>query len=730
MNSIVTPKIYPSFGLAPVSKRLIANTLILLAGLLVLAEPTPAANQPPFTFTISGLQFTSVAVDPRGNTYLTGNTFGDGHVPITPGAFQTTSGGTRICGADLISIPCNEAFVIKLDPSGGLVYATYLHGSGNDVAYGIAANDRGSAYVTGTTTSPDFPVTSGSAFTEPNSQVRTAGFIVELNPAGTTLVYGTYIPGMSPIAVAIDRLGNAYATGYTNGMAAGVFPVTPGAFQKTLVNSRSITSGVAVKLNGSGSALVYATFLCGSGAPDQSQGDVPQTLAVDADGNVLIAGYTGSPDFPITSGAYQTVLPGSVGAFVSKLNASGSALLFSTYLTASKGPMNVELDSQGGAYVVGNGTVSVTPDAYSSVPQSSFLTHVTATGALQYATDLPYTIGNSTAMDVDPTGDVVLVGTTTTAGLVTTPGAFQSALTGTMNMYVLKFSPSNRLLGATYFGGSGSDLSYHIVANRDGSVTLTGSSTSSDLPGVPPANLQSYAFASNLFPALTIQNAADYTANTVAPGEIVAIRGYGIGPETGVAAQLTAEGSLPTIVSGVSVQFDGFSAPLFYAQSGRINAQVPWEIAGQQSTQLQIQYQSDSGPNQFGVTPFTVSPAAPGVFFVINSDGTLNTLSRPAKRGDYISLYGTGGGLTTPAGVTGGVWQLTSMLPVLASPITVSIEGENAPILFDGAAPYQSSGVFQTNVLLPSDLPAVSTFVIVKVDGIANAPLSVPITLR
>jgi uncharacterized protein (TIGR03437 family) len=727
MKSVANPQSCTSVRPAHESRRLKAITLILLATFPAFAQSTPAAHQPAFTFTMPSGVFTAAAVDSRGNTYLTGVAVGDS-IPVTPGAFQTSSGGIRACGSAFVPILCDEAFVVKLDPSGAVVYGTYLHGSGSDVAYGIAVDAAGDAFVTGSTTSLDFPVTAGAAFTTPITKVS-AGFMLELNPSGTGLVYGTYLPGMTPLALAIDNAGNAYTTGYTSGVAASIFPITSGAFQTAQVNSQSLTSGVVVKLNASGSALVYATFLCGSGASDQSQGDIPEAIAVDAVGNVIIAGYTGSPDFPVTAGAYQTVRPSPVGAFASKLNADGNALLFSTYITASKGPMDAKLDSRGGVYVTGKGNIPDTPDAYQSVPAGAFLAHLTATGALQYATDLPFAIGSSAAMDLDAAGDVVIAGITTTAGLTTTPGAFQSALAGTRNVYLLKFSPSNRLIGATYLGGSGSDESQHIVVNRDGSVTIIGSSTSPDFPGVP-ATGQDFEFVTNLFPALTIQNAADYSASTVAPGEIVAIRGYGIGPAAGVAAQLTADGSLPSTVASVTVQFDGFTAPLFYAQGGQINAQVPWEIAGQQSTQLQVQYQAASGLRQFGPTPFAVSPAAPGVFYVNNSDGTANTPSNPAKRGDYIALYGTGGGPTVPGGITGGVWPVTNALPALALPVIVVIGGENATILFDGAAPYQSSGVFQMNLLIPADLAASSTYLVVKVDGVANAPLSVPITLR
>jgi uncharacterized protein (TIGR03437 family) len=216
----------------------------------------------------------------------------------------------------------------------------------------------------------------------------------------------------------------------------------------------------------------------------------------------------------------------------------------------------------------------------------------------------------------------------------------------------------------------------------------------------------------SIFPALTLQNAASLTANPIAPGEIVAIRGYGIGPATGV---------VPPGLTGVEVSFDGFAAPLFYAQDQQVNAQVPWEIAGKTSTLVRVAYTGPSGSTGISTTPVAVAPAAPGIFYINNSDGTQNSPSNPATAGDFVSIYGTAGGLSNPVAVTGALWSSTMPLPNLTQPVTVSIGGENASVLYAGASPLNSSGFFQVNVRLPTDLTPAAQFLSIAIGGVTSA---------
>jgi uncharacterized protein (TIGR03437 family) len=261
-------------------------------------------------------------------------------------------------------------------------------------------------------------------------------------------------------------------------------------------------------------------------------------------------------------------------------------------------------------------------------------------------------------------------------------------------------------------------------------VVVTGTATSPNFPGVnaPPPPGQGDGFVTSVFPALTVQNAADFTSSAVAPGEIVAIRGYGIGPVTGQVAQPTADGGPPTSLAGVSVSFGGIAAPLFYAQNQQINAQVPWEIAGQVSTPVEIEYQTGANALTIGPVPTAVTPAAPGIYYVNNSNGSQNSSANPANPGDFITLYGTGGGVTNPAGVTGATWPESNSYPLLALQPTVTIGGENATVLYAGASPLSSTGVFQINVLVPANLAASPAAVLViNIGETASGPIPVAI---
>jgi hypothetical protein len=294
-----------------------------------------AANLPTFTFTQPGVLINAIAVDLKGNTYLAGYT-DSANIPVTEGAFQTqfTGGICLTSGSWQFPNPCDHAFVIKLDPSGAIVFATYLAGNSNDSAWGVSVDAAQNVYVAGVTTSANFPVTPGAAFTTPMPYNELEGFIVKLNPAGSQMVYGTFLPGADLMALAIDGAGNAYVTGLSGGVTPYLFPTTAGAFQTAPKNVDSISAGVVAKLNASGSALVDATYLSGSG--ESYQGDVPLAISVDSSGDAVIAGYTGSTDFPVTPGAFQSSIPSQVSAFATKLNPDGTALIFSTYLGASK----------------------------------------------------------------------------------------------------------------------------------------------------------------------------------------------------------------------------------------------------------------------------------------------------------------------------------------------------------------------------------------------------------
>ncbi len=278
----------------------------------------------------------SIALDAAGNTYVTGGT-SSADFPVSPGAFQTSFRG----GID-------DAFVTKVNPSGSaIVYSTYLGGAGSDEGFGIAVDASDSAYISGETTSTNFPTSSGSV--QATYHGGQDGFAVKLDTGGAHMAYGTYLGGSAfdqAKGIAVDAHGNAYVTGDTTSIN---FPTTPGALQPT---SGGGDDAFVTQLNASGSAFVYSTYLGGMSV------DFGEGIAVDSTGNAYVTGGTKSVNFPITSDATQTTLRGSDDVFISKLNAAGSALIYSTYLggTASDEGFSIAVDSSGATYVTGETT--------------------------------------------------------------------------------------------------------------------------------------------------------------------------------------------------------------------------------------------------------------------------------------------------------------------------------------------------------------------------------------
>src|SRR5262245_14752336 len=263
-----------------------------------------------------------VAVDSSGSVYVTGNTISANFYGVN--AVQSAFNGPSFV---------EDAFVAKLNPEGtALVYSTYLGGHGSDLGLSIAVDSTGAAYVTGQTTSNDFPVTPGAFQTSASNGNNV--FIARLNSTGNALSYSTYLGGRSgnqrANAIAVDGSGNAYVTGRTSSVD---FPTTASAFQREM---RGFEDAFVTKLNATGSALVYSTLLGGDGNSDEGFG-----IAVDAEGSAYVVGHTGSTNFPTTSGAVQRQFGGGnefLGdAFVTKLNQSGAALVYSTYLGGSEG---------------------------------------------------------------------------------------------------------------------------------------------------------------------------------------------------------------------------------------------------------------------------------------------------------------------------------------------------------------------------------------------------------
>jgi beta-propeller repeat-containing protein/HYDIN/CFA65/VesB family protein/centrosomal CEP192-like protein len=357
----------------------------------------------------------AVGVDSSGNTYIAG--FTNSTDFPTAKAEQSKAGGN------------GDAFISKLNPAGtAFVYSTYLGGSGADIAAGLAVDAAGDVFLTGQTTSSDFPVSPKSSSSSSTQAFQTVyggegdAFAVELASAGDKLVYSSYLGGSGADfgqAIAVDSSGNAYVAGSTQSTD---FP-TVNPIQPNLAGG---TQDVFIaKVNFSGTALVYSSYLGGA------QADTGQAIKVDASGNAYIAGYTFSPDFP-TEKPIQGSLGGDADAFVTEVNAAGSALVFSTYL--------------GGA-------------------------------------------GRDRAfgLALDTSGNIYVAGDTQSTNFPTTSGAFQTSNAGNGDAFVSKLSPSGASLAySTYLGGSGVDQANAIAVDSSGNAVVVGFTQSSDFPKVDP----------------------------------------------------------------------------------------------------------------------------------------------------------------------------------------------------------------------------------------------------
>ena len=275
---------------------------------------------------------TSLAVDSTGAVYVAGFTASYDFPAANPE--QNFEAGS------------NDAFVAKLNASGnGLTYCTYVGGKGDDRAFGIAVDGGGSAYVTGSTTSSNFPLR--NAFQGKLGGSKNA-FILKLNPAGNTLVYSSYLGGSASDignGIAVDGSGNAYVAGDTTSLN---FPA--GGFQK---NNNGGMDAFVAKVSADGSRLVYSTYL-GGGYDDHGA-----AVAVDSSGSAYVTGSTYSSNFPVSHAAQGTI-GGGQDAFAARLSADGGSLLFSTFLGGSGGALGypeagqgIALDGQGNAYVAG-----------------------------------------------------------------------------------------------------------------------------------------------------------------------------------------------------------------------------------------------------------------------------------------------------------------------------------------------------------------------------------------
>ncbi|MBI4166047.1 MAG: SBBP repeat-containing protein [Acidobacteria bacterium] len=418
-----------------------------------------------------------IAADSSGDAYVTGQTYS------TDFPTQNPLQGNSAVGV--------ESFVTKLSASGdALVYSTYLGGSGNDSASAITVDAAGNAYLTGGTDSPDFPIVNAiQATISGGADV----FVAKLNAAGNALVYSTFLGG-SPdnfhngndygSGIAIDSSGNVYVVGPTT---SANFP-TLNPIQAN--HGGGTADAFVTKVNDAGSALVYSTYLGGT------QDDYALGIVVDTTGGASVTGYTNSTNFPAVNPIQSPYGGGDNDAFVAKLNAAGSALVYSTYLGGADNDVSagIALDSTGNAYVTGYTSSADFPtqnplQGNYAGDTDGFVTKLSAAGdVLLYSTYLGGTLNEYfSGIAVDNAGNAYISGRTSSRDFPTVNPIQAAQAPGYYDAFVATLNNSGSgLIQSTYYGGSSDEVSPRIAVDGSGYAYITGVTFSSDFPILNP----------------------------------------------------------------------------------------------------------------------------------------------------------------------------------------------------------------------------------------------------
>ena len=716
---------------------------------------------PTVVFTVnltgSGVQTgEAVASDAQGNLYIAGVTTSPDLQLLNP--VQTAYGGGD-----------SDCFVAKWDSTGNLIYVTYLGGSHQEQPQQILVDAEGNVVVLGSTHSSDFPSVNplpSGGYSPPGPDTlngKAITFIAKLDPTGSKLVYSTLLwsnnaQAYNATGMALDRAGNAYVTGFdvlaaTGAVGSPRLAPTAGAYK-----SPNLAAGFnhvwVAKLSPSG-ALLWDAVIGGSNQEQASGVDV------DSAGNVYIAGFTGSKDFPVTpnNGVQQSLTSKQAGnAFLAVLNPAGSQLVYATYFGGSGTDIgNAVAVIPGEGVAIGGLTTSpdlpVTSDAFQTTLQNM-------PGGF-------YAVINPPGLTIPASDTISGRGTVHTQAGASSPGLVNVTYLTSPAVRMVNYSTNTKarifyefIVTVDTGGNVTSVVEREHIDYQDGKppivvthqfkpvqgtkniaaylarfqvgeifVDVTGSfPATTPLPQGkvrvphPLDTLGVQAIGLRLVEGLAITNAASFATTAISPGEIVTIFGNNLGPSTLTSAQLDSTGQkLSTSVAGTQVFFDTDPAPIVYTSAGQVSVIVPYSVQGKTSVSVLPYF---NGTLQ-DAAAINVAPTAPGIFTAdgkqaaaLNQDGGYNSPSSPAPRGSTVVLFATGEGQTNPPGIDG---QLAiSTLPQPVPPVSVTIGGQPATVAYYGAAPGLTAGLMQLNVVVPQNISAGAAAVILTVGTVTS----------
>ena len=701
-----------------------------------------------------------VRIDTDDSIYVRGNTM-SADFP-TKNAYQSRLGGVGDCT------------VSKLTPSGSLIFSTYLGSPGWDQCAGLSILKDGTLVIAGATSSTELPLV------DPIQSLSNPGpfwapFLIKMNKDGQSLRYSTYLGGeiFSGSYMSMDT--DADENIYVFGRAFNQFLELKNPFQSTWAND---FTGFLIKLDPTGKKIAYSTYFPMYGG-----------VTVDKNQNVYISGFTYSPDFPLKDSIRPLADVNKYYAFLTKLAPNGQSMIYSTVF-APGWTLGVAIDSAGNAIVAGSTSATDFPVVNAYQPKygggtDGFVAKVVDTSsasaaplaaspariAFQYLQNGPapavqsvavtgpeqyFLTTNTTWLNAQPTGSPsppnkvqvsVNPGTLppgTYAGVVTIHPQSGAVVT-TIDVALTVFAPAAVITSVdpvlVPIGADDTLITIHGSGFQPGALIYTGGVKWTDSPvnvvdahtitfKIPkldlsgeisypitilnPQSVQSNSVAVSVgnpapaFAAVSVLNAASYAPPPVSVGEIVVVFGSNFGS-----------------IDTTRVTFDLNPAKIIYLTPTQLAVTVPVTAGFSQTTTMQIQ----SSHDVFSATvQIPVTAAAPGLFTsdasgkgqaaAINQDNAVNSAASPAPAGSVIALYATGGGALTK-----------DALPRLSLPVTATVGGVDAQVLYAGVAPGEPEGMIQINIQLPAGLQSGASEVIVKI-GDASSQRGVTLAVK